>query len=228
MKKEIRELLISLGADVCGFAGIERFDNAPQGFRPTDIFSDCKAVISFGIALPQGLAQVPPRLIYGYYNNFCCMEADRIAFKAAKRLEKNYYCRAVPMPSDNPYEYWDEENMEGRGLISMKHAAVAAGLGTIGKSALLLNKKQGNMLTLGAILVDLELPSDPFSENLCMAECRKCIVACPVNAINNGVVNQKLCRTHTYGKTKRGFDTVDCNLCRTICPVSNKNNGINK
>jgi 16S rRNA G1207 methylase RsmC len=78
----------------------------------------------------------------------------------------------------------------------------------------------------GAILTDLVLTSDPFSESVCMEKCHKCIVSCPANAIENGTVNQKLCRTHTYGKTKRGFDTVDCNQCRTVCPMCYGDNGI--
>jgi epoxyqueuosine reductase QueG len=221
MKEQIRNLILSLDADVCGFTRTDRFADAPQGYKPTDISPDCRSVISFGIALPEGLAKVPPRLIYGYYNTFCRTEADTIAFKAAKRMEENYHCIAVPLPCDSPYEYWDNDRMEGRGLLSMKHIAVAAGLGVIGKSTLLLNNRYGNMLTIGAILTDLDLPSDPVAENICVDECRKCMDGCPVGAIKNGIVNQKLCRMHTYGKTKRGFDTVDCNLCRTVCPVSN-------
>jgi epoxyqueuosine reductase QueG len=221
MKEKIRNLILSFGADVCGFACIDRLADAPPGYNPTDIYPDGRSVISFGIALPQGLTKVSPRLIYGYYNTFSQLETDRIAYKAAKRMEDDYGCMAIPMPCDSPYEYWDSDRMEGHGLLSMKHMAVAAGLGTIGKNALLLNKQYGNRLTLGAILTDLELMPDPLSENICMEKCRKCIACCPVNAIENGIVNQKLCRTHTYGKTKRGFDTVDCNRCRTICPVSN-------
>jgi epoxyqueuosine reductase QueG len=219
MKEQIRKLIRSWGADVCGFADVERFDNVSEECNPAEIFTDCKSVISFGIALPKGLFKVPPRLIYGYYNTFCQSEVDRIAFKAAKHLEESYHCVAVPMPCDSPYEYWDIEKMEGRGLLSMKRIAVAAGLGTIGKNALLLNKQFGNRLTLGTVLTDLELTSDPLAESLCMKKCRKCVVSCPVNAIENETVNQKLCRMHTYGKTKRGFDTVDCNRCRTVCPI---------
>jgi epoxyqueuosine reductase QueG len=219
MKEQIRNLILSLGADVCGFACIDRFDGAPQGFKPTDLFADCQTVISFGMALPKGLAQINPRLIYGYFNEFTCPEVDRIAFAASKQIADKYQCTTVPLPCDSPYEYWDGEKMEGRGLLSMKHTAVAAGLGAIGKSTLLLNAHYGNMLTLGAILTDLNLPSDPISPSICMNKCRKCIDNCPVGAIENGVVNQKLCRNHTYGKTKRGFDTVDCNRCRTVCPM---------
>uniref|UniRef100_UPI004056735D hypothetical protein n=1 Tax=Acetatifactor sp. TaxID=1872090 RepID=UPI004056735D len=50
--------------------------------------------------------------------------------------------------ADNPYEYWETETMTGKGVLSMKHAAVACGIGQIGKSSLLLNPKYGNRLTL--------------------------------------------------------------------------------
>jgi len=218
-KEQIRKLMLSLGADVCGFANIDRFTSAPSGFQPMDIFPDCQSVISFGMALPKGLAQVNPRLVYGYYNTLYCSEIDRITVQVAKKIEAYFNCVTVPLPCDTPYEYWDSEKMEGRGLLSMKHTAVAAGLGTIGKSTLLLNKHYGNMLALGVILTDLDLLSDPVSQSICIDDCHECEDNCPVAAIENGVVNQKLCRTHTYRKTKRGFDTTDCNTCRTICPM---------
>lgn len=220
MKEQIRELVLSCGADICGFANIDRFDVAPLGFKPTDILQDCRSIISFALALPRGLAKVNPRLIYGYYNNLSCPEADKIAFISAKKIEQNFKCIAVPMPCDSPYEYWDADKLEGRGLLSMKHIAALAGLGSLGKNTLLMNKQYGNMLTLGVILTTLDLESDQLCTDLCITSCSKCINACPVGAINNGEVNQKLCRSHTYGETKRGFDTVDCNICRVVCPIN--------
>ena len=184
------------------------------------IYSDCKSVISFALAIPQGLTKVNPRLIYGHFNYMSCPEIDNIAFKSAKKMEELFKCVAVPVPCDCPYEYWDTEKKEGRGLLSMKHAAVQAGLGSIGKNMLLINKRYGNLLTLGAILTNLVLPSDMISESICITNCNKCVEACPVKAIENGTVNQKLCRENTYDKTKRGFDTVDCNKCRVVCPVN--------
>ena len=223
MKEQIREIVLSYGADLCGFAGIDRFDNAPSGFSPADIYQDCKSVISFGVALPWGLARVNPRLIYGHFNDMSCSVVDTIAFKSAKKIEGTFRCIAVPIPCDSPYEYWDSEKSEGRGLLSMKHAAIQAGLGSLGKNTLFMNKHFGNMVTLGAILTNLELPSDMISEGICITGCNKCVKACPVKAIENGTVNQKLCRKNTYGKTERGFDTVDCNICRTLCPVNDVN-----
>lgn len=127
MKNQIKEIILNLGADLCGVANIDRFDQAPAGFHPRDIFPDCKLVVVFGVVLPKGLTKVEPRLVYGHFNNCTCPVADWIAFKGAKEIERISGRYAVPLPSDGPYEYWDAPKMEGRGLTSMKHAAVLRG-----------------------------------------------------------------------------------------------------
>lgn len=219
MKDKIKEIVRSLGADVCGIANIERFEQAPEGFCPTDIFAQCKSVLVFGLALPKGLAKIESKLIYGHFNYGVCPQVDLIALHAAKMIEERFGGYAVPLPSDGPYDYWDSEKMEGRGLISLKHAAVAAGLGRLGKSTLLLNSAYGNMLVLGAILTDLDLPSDPLAESICIENCRLCMENCPTQALDGISANQKNCRPNTYGTNARGFSTVNCNKCRTVCPV---------
>jgi len=45
----------------------------------------------------------------------------------------------------------------------LKHAAVRAGLGRMGKNTLLVNDRLGNMLWLGAILIDQELAEDALA-----------------------------------------------------------------
>ena len=219
MKEKLREIILDHGADVCGFASIERFQDAPAGFHPNDIWSDCKTVIVFGIALPEGVFRIKPNLIYGHFNYGSCVPVDDIAFRTAKIIEAQFNGIAVPLPSDGPYEYWDSDNMEGRGLISMKHAAVYAGLGTLGKNTLLLNRQFGNRLTLGAVLTNLTLESDDCAQPLCIEGCSLCLQNCPVNALNGSSAVQKACRMHTYGKNQRGYDTVECNICRRICPM---------
>ena len=219
MKQQIKDFVLSIGADVCGVANIDRFTHAPAGFHPLDIFPGCRSVVVFGVALPKGLTMVEPRLIYGHFNESTSELADRIAFRAAKEIENFSGSCAVPIPSDGPYEYWDPEKREGRGLISMKHAAVLAGLGRLGKSTLLLNEEYGNLLTIGAILTDLDLPSDPFAENICIDECSLCIQSCPSQALDGQTANQAKCRPNTYSTNLRGFNVVNCNKCRTVCPM---------
>ncbi len=218
MKEQLREAILNFGAETCGFAAIDRFAQAPKGFHPQDIFADCKTVIVIGVALPKGLLNVDSRIIYAHFNEITFPMVDKIAFQTAKYIENNFGEIAVPLPCDGPYEYWNNEKMEGRGLISMKHAAVQAGLGALGKNSLLLTKKYGSLLTIGAVLTDVALESDQLAESICIKACDLCIRNCPVQALDGIGANQKACRTNAYGKTERGFGTVDCNKCRTICP----------
>lgn len=219
MKEEIREKVLSYGADVCGFTAIERFTGAPEGFHPCDVYPDCKSIVTFGKALPKGLYKVDSRLIYAHFNTFACPEVDHIAYQTADLLEKVYSGTGVPMPCDVPYDYWDGDNLEGRGLLSMKHIAQLSGIGTLGKNTLLLNKNYGNRLIIGCVLTDLRIEPDELTEEVCLERCDLCIKSCPVGAISDEGVHQRRCRMHSYGKAKRGFDTVECNRCRIVCPM---------
>ena len=219
MKETIKSILLESGADLCGIANISAFSEAPEGFRPTDIAPDCRSVVVFAKPVPRGTALVSPRIVYQRYNSIALQELDRIAYLAANRIESTISgARVVPLPSDNPYEYWVPERMEGRGILSMKHAAVLAGLGTLGKSTLLMNHDYGNMLCIGAMLTNLDLPSDPPAEAVCPEHCRLCIDNCPAGAISERGVDQMLCRKRAYSVNSRGFDVVDCDLCRMKCP----------
>jgi epoxyqueuosine reductase QueG len=221
MVEEIKAIFTDAGADICGIADARAFSEAPEGFRPTDIYPACRSVVVFAKAAPKGAMLVSPRIVYQHYNELGSVELDRIAFLAANRMEAEYPgAVAVPLPSNGPYEYWVPETREGRGVLSMKHAAVLAGLGALGKSTLLLNRRFGNRLRIGAVLTNLELPADPPAESICVDGCRVCIDGCPVHAIGDEGVNQLLCRQHTYAVNSRGFDVTNCNACRSKCPMA--------
>ncbi len=219
MKEAIRSLVLSLGADVCGFAAIDRFEAAPKGYSPADLFPACRSVVVFGVALPAALLTVDSRYLYGHYNDVCIGQVDNIALTAAKALERDFGTAAAPVPCDGPYDSWDQQKLEGRGLISMKHAAVLAGIGSLGKSTMLINSRFGNRLTVGAILTDATLASDEPAASLCPPSCRRCLEACPTGALDGTTAEQARCRPHAYAKNARGFSIVACNACRTACPL---------
>lgn len=98
MKDKIKEIFINLGAEVCGVANIDLFIDAPEGFNPKDIYSDCKSVIVFAKRIPKGLAHVNPRIVYQHFNSISPVELDRIAYLASNEIEKIHNGIAVPIP----------------------------------------------------------------------------------------------------------------------------------
>ena len=218
MKDTIKDIFYSLGAELCGVASIDRFIDAPKGFHPTDLYKECKSVIVFGKVLPKGLYQVSPRLIYTHGFEMTRIENDRIGYLASLEVEKQG-ATAVPLPCDSPYEYWDDDNQRGCGLLSMRHAAMLAGLGSMGKNTLILNSVYGNRFFIGAVLTDLALKSDPLSESVCLTGCTLCLDNCPTGALDGITVDQKKCRPYTYATNEKGYDITNCNTCRVICPV---------
>jgi len=219
IKEEIRNMVLSAGADVCGFANIDRFESAPEGFAPTDIYTDCRSVLVLGLALPKGMSQVNPQLIYNYFNGNLVTMVDDILLRVAKNIEKAFGGLTIPLPSDMAGS-WNEETKTAHGILSMKHLAVQAGIGFMGKNTILCNEQFGNLMTVGAILLSLDLPSDELCVNHCPPKCHICIDNCPAHAIReDGTVNQTLCRPVAYSTTFRGYGTVECNRCRMGCPL---------
>lgn len=82
----------------------------------------------------------------------------------------------MPIPTNE--SEWDSSTNRWRSIISQKHAAQAAGLGTIGRHSLLITPEFGSMVWLGAVLVDAELEADPLLKPLC-TNCNLCAEACP-------------------------------------------------
>lgn len=218
MAFNIKGFLAGLGASIAGIAGVERFAAAPKGFHPHDVMAGCRVVVMFGIALPRTLLKSERRITYLKAMLECLAELDRMSFLAAVEIER-HGGEAMPLPSDSPVDYWDEETKTGKGIISMKHAGELAGLGHIGKNTLLNNPRYGNRLMLGAVLTTLEWPSDPISDGfVCPPDCRICLDNCPQKALDGITLNQRRCRELIYGTDGIGQFVCNCNRCRTLCP----------
>ncbi|MGN0143200.1 MAG: 4Fe-4S binding protein [Roseburia sp.] len=214
-REEVKNILFSLGADLCGIASIDRFADAPEGYHPLDVLPTCKSVISFACRFPVGTLACSSAIPYTRVRNSITPKMDAIALDFCIRLEKEHIL-AVPVPTNE--SEWDGNTGRWRSIISQKHAAQAAGLGTIGRHSLLITPEFGSMVWLGAVLTELELEPDPLKEGLCN-DCNLCVEVCPVNALENVQINQQACWDYAFGDDpeKKNW-RISCHKCRDICP----------
>lgn len=216
--ERIKERIKELGTNICGFAPVSRFNDAPKGFHPLDIYKECKTVIAFAIKVPLTPLSANNLVPYSHFGSIIINEVDTLTLKIVKMFE-DLDIGCVPIPSDDPYEHWEPENLYGRAILSLRHAGYLAGLGVLGKNTLLINEYYGNMIQLGAVLVNIELDEDPLADyEGCLIDCQICLDSCPQGALDGVTVNQKLCRQHSIYKTEKGYSLKRCNLCRKICP----------
>jgi len=214
----VKEIIHGLGADLCGIAGVASFDDAPEGHRPRDIYSECLSIVVFALRWPRGAVLSGHCIPYTFAKSIINQKCDFLTIDVANALETEG-ANCVPLPPDSPYDYWDSLLLRGEGTLSMRHAALKAGLGVLGKNSLLINDRFGNMVQIGAVLLDIELtPDQPATYVACPEGCSICLESCPQKALANGTVSQKLCRPISNVTNERGFVINRCNTCRTVCP----------
>ena len=125
--------------------------------------------------------------------------------------------------------------VNGRGFVDSapvleRSWAVRSGLGWVGKNGNLLNKRSGSFFFIATLIVDLELEyDDPFAGDYC-GTCRKCIDACPTEAIlENKVVDGSKCISYFTIELKDllipepmkgrfGDWLFGCDVCQDVCP----------
>ena len=129
-------------------------------------------------------------------------------------------------------------DMEGRVVADTaplleRDFARRAGLGWIGKNTLLINQSHGSFTVLGAILVNLDLPSDPpFEADRC-GSCTACLDACPTGAlgpprwldagkcISYWNIEHRGAAPDWVPESLEGW-LFGCDICQEVCPWNRK------
>ena len=122
-------------------------------------------------------------------------KVDAIALDFCIEMKKSEIV-CVPIPANE--SQWDKHTGRYRSIVSLKHAAQAAGLGTIGRHSLLITPEFGSMIWLGAVLCDAEFEPDRMKENIC-DNCNRCVEICPVNALRQLELDQQKCWNYAFG-----------------------------
>lgn len=214
---DVKKIALDLGADLCGIAPADRFTEAPRGYHPRDVLPDCQSVIVLASRFLTSTLSAKSTIPYTIVRNELAKRMDEMSLRLSYALEP-YGEIAVPTGAIGP-DNFDAATNKFRGIISLKHAAVLAGLGKIGKNTLLINDRYGNMLWLSAVVTSAVLEPDPIADyEGCIEDCDLCLRSCPVNALDGISMDQRRCRDYAFGPEDGGEWRIKCYLCRKICP----------
>lgn len=210
------------GIDLIGFAPKERFSGVDERKNPFTVFPEGKTVIMLGKRICRGsLRGVEEGTNFGDYNlfgkNWLEDEFLSLACYNLTCALENEGWEAVPLfPNPSDVAPTGVSVAEGRAepnvFPDFDYAAVAAGLGEIGLSGMVMTPEYGTRQRFHMIITDAPIPATPMLEGSVCDRCGKCAEICPLRAIDTS-------RMHTVdvaGKrmTVAHVDTDKCKVCK--------------
>jgi epoxyqueuosine reductase len=115
------------------------------------------------------------------------------------------------------------------GPILERDFAQTAGIGWIGKNTCLISPRHGSYFLIGETFLDVETePSPPLTTDHC-GTCRRCIEACPTEAIRpDRTIDSGRCISYLTIENKGDIPEAfrsqlgdwifGCDICQTVCP----------
>ncbi len=181
MKEEIRTFALGLGADDAGFVSAADY-RSPRSPGLETIFPGARSLVL--MAYRELSSCESPDMHIAQNGRFDLMEFSRgCNFRLARFLEGKFGARAMTVPVSYPMEM-SRQTKGTVGQVSLRHAAVAAGLGAFGRHNLVVHPRFGSRVIFSGVLSDLDLPSDgPVADSPC-TECDICVEACPGRALD--------------------------------------------
>jgi ferredoxin len=206
------------------------FENALPGRHPLDLWSECRSVIVYGVAMstrtkytyvgPLSPSPDPATMRFGYSARFglerlAYLFLSGIAMWGLAFLEEHGGRMSAALSGAPGMERPTDP-------VQCKLCAYEAGLGVYGRSGLILHPELGNRMSIGTIFSDLPLPPDPKLEDFdpC-GNCEACIKACPGQAFSVGVPypqswSEEKCQAAK--KQLRDQGGLQCDACFAVCP----------
>ena len=195
LTQRIKTELLYFGADDVGFGDLTGL--------PDNVLAGLPVGVSIVVVYPQkvirGIAELPTQEYREWYDKLN-ERLDAIVSRGAELLRGLGYKALAQTLA------FVEHNQIGYDT-SLPHKTVAtrAGIGWIGKSALLVTEKYGSAIRLSSILTDAPLcTAEPVTESRC-GDCMVCANACPA-----GAVSGKLWKAGQY--RDEFFDPVKCHI----------------
>jgi epoxyqueuosine reductase len=221
---EIKAILTSKGADMIGFADLRGL--------PADIRNNLPSGISIAVALNPGIVkEISDGPTGRYYDEYVRANSllDSLGSVTARFLEEKGHRAAFFAATDAGI---DAETLSTR--LPHKTVATRAGMGWIGKCALLITDTFGSAVRITSVLTDAALPAGEAVDESRCGDCDACVDACPGRAPSGedwrvGLQRDDFFDAYTCRKTARelmfkntGVRVSICGICIAVCPWTQK------
>jgi epoxyqueuosine reductase QueG len=208
---QIKNKARELGADLVGIADGARIDTS----HITKL--DGGRVIVLAKRLNDGVARIRRwNDRHKYYNDELALtHLEETSLELVYWLEDaGYPALIVPPTHVDPSQYNDRPEEHLTPLLSLPHAAVEAGLGTLGLNLQLLTPQYGPRVILTAVLCSVPVEADqPMTQALCLGpSCGRCLRVCPGDAVREWDRDWPACDTyrspHGFAQLTEHLDTI--------------------
>ena len=223
INSQIEHELLRQRASLVGFADVTNLPVEKTGGLPR--------AVSIAVALePRIVREIsngPTKNYFAEYKRLNNLLSELSEFAAGILTESGAQAEAFKATTDQ----FDSVTLSTR--VQHKTIATRAGLGWIGKSALLVTEDFGAAVRLATVFTDAEFEvSKPVNESRC-GQCRRCLEACPAGAIKGrnwslgtsreSIYNAFACRK-TAGELAemQGIYSTICGICINVCPWTQK------
>jgi epoxyqueuosine reductase QueG len=185
----------ALGADLVGIADGRVMDEHPPDPRdprtPSTITEfDSGRVIVMAKRYTAGTTRITRwDERHKYYNDEITLTLlEEASLELVYWLEDHGYpAIIIPPTHTDPWRYNNDPSQHMTTLLSLSHAAVEAGLGTLGLNMQLLTPEYGPRVMVTAVMSSVDCAADaPMEAALCHGpECGRCLTTCPGDVVEH-------------------------------------------
>jgi epoxyqueuosine reductase len=218
--RKLKKLLLDKGASLVGFADLIEV--------PADVRDSMRFAVSMAVALDAAaISTIRDGPTHPYYVEYRKANALLTGLgKEASSLITDHGYKAVPKA---PTHVGIDPKTQST-VLPHKTVATRAGLGWIGKCALLVTEEYGSAVRISTVLTDAPLErSVPVDVSLC-GDCVLCVQSCPGKAPSGKNWEVGLHRDSFFDAfacarasreravAKLDFDDTFCGICISVCP----------
>ncbi|MCL2157923.1 MAG: hypothetical protein FWH48_00780 [Oscillospiraceae bacterium] len=222
--KNIKEYILTLDADLVGFADLAEIPAEKRGDFPYGI----AIAIALNPSIIKNIFVDPVAQYmkdYGEEYESVTKRLDEICELTAQYIVACGY-KAIAQTRS----FVNEQREDGKTKAKVPHKTVAAlsGFGWIGKNTLLITEKYGSALRLTSVLTDAPISADKSEYSCNCGDCSICIDNCPGKAIKNimwstktdrdDLIDFDACRKASMLREEAVNEHAPCGICISYCP----------